>query len=159
VGPPRFCRRGRLPKEDVVTDATDRAAQEDVSPAQGEQEARDRTVLVAENDDGVRRLAQTILERAGYRVQVVVDGRAAVEAYRAAPAGIDVVFLDMNMPLLSGLDALAEMRRIEPAVRAVLTSGGQVEPTSLPPDTRFLAKPFRPADLLAAVAAALGQTP
>jgi signal transduction histidine kinase/ActR/RegA family two-component response regulator len=70
-------------------------------------------LLVA--DDGVdnQRLLRTFLERAGYRVQVVGDGRQAVDAVHAAAAAqapFDLVLMDMQMPELDGYAAVAQLR-------------------------------------------------
>jgi CheY-like chemotaxis protein len=113
---------------------------------------RVRTVLVVENDAMVRRLAETILGRGGYQVLTALDGRQAVDVYRSTP--IDVVLMDLYMPVLSGVDAMGELRRIDPQVRVVLTSGARPNLPE-PAPTVFLNKPYSPADLLAAVAAAL----
>jgi CheY-like chemotaxis protein len=115
------------------------------------------TVLVVENDPLVQRLAQTILVQEGYRVLTAADGRQAVETYRNRSTAIDVVLMDLNMPVLSGLEAAEELRRIDPTAHIVLTSGAPPEP--LPAPFGFLPKPYRPAELLAALAAALRRQP
>jgi CheY-like chemotaxis protein/two-component sensor histidine kinase len=115
------------------------------------------TVLVVENDSLVQRLAQTVLAQEGYRVLTATDGRQAVETYRNRSTPIDLVLMDLNMPVLSGLEAAEELRRIDPAVHIVLTSGAP--PEALPARFGFLSKPYRPAELLAALAAALGRKP
>jgi CheY-like chemotaxis protein len=119
------------------------------------------TVLVVDNEAVVRRLAQIVLERHGYAVLGAENGREAVEVYRRERDRIAVVLLDWLMPVLSGAEALAELRRLNPQVRVVLTSGGLLEPGMVPaeaaesaPPPVFLPKPYRSADLLAAIAAA-----
>jgi CheY-like chemotaxis protein len=111
------------------------------------------TVLLVENDGLVQRLANTVLTQQGYHVLTAVDGREAVEAYRSRAFPIDVVLMDLHMPVLSGLEAAEEMRRIDPQVRIVLTSGALQQ--GLPASHGFLPKPYRPAELLAAIAAIL----
>jgi CheY-like chemotaxis protein len=132
------------------------------SPASG---AGSVTILVVDNEAVVRNLAKTVLERHGYVVLVAADGREAVETYRHQGGRIAVVLLDWIMPVLSGADTLTELRHLSPEVRVVLTSGGLLEPGTVPPAVGafgaqtlppiFLPKPYRTADLLAAVAAAL----
>jgi CheY-like chemotaxis protein len=114
-----------------------------------------RTVLVVDNDPSLRQLVRTILERNHYIVLVAADGREAVEAYRTRTGPIDVVLLDLNMPVVSGTEAMEQLERIDPGVRVVLTSGSLMDyPGPLP--AAFLPKPYVSADLLAAVATALG---
>jgi len=66
-------------------------------------------VLVAEDDDALRRLLGMQLERLGARPTLVADGREAVEA--AAVSSFDAVVLDLRMPVLGGLDAARAIRK------------------------------------------------
>jgi PAS domain S-box-containing protein len=116
------------------------------------------TVLLADNDVDVLRVSRTVLERAGYRVLVARDGRETLDVYRRERAEVGMILLDRNMPGLSGEEVLEELRRLDPAVRVVMASGYAL--ADLRPETQanlhgFLAKPFRPADLVRAVEAAL----
>jgi signal transduction histidine kinase/ligand-binding sensor domain-containing protein/CheY-like chemotaxis protein/HPt (histidine-containing phosphotransfer) domain-containing protein len=70
-------------------------------------------VLLAEDNVVNQRLAVGILQRRGHRVTVVVNGRAALEAVERLP--FDVVLMDVQMPMLGGLEATAEIRRREAA--------------------------------------------
>ncbi|MBI4954259.1 MAG: response regulator [Myxococcales bacterium] len=81
------------------------------------------TILVAEDDEGVRRVVEHILGGAGYRVLVATDGEQAVRAFAEAAEEVQLLLLDMVMPRLGGLDALERIRALQPAVRAILTSG------------------------------------
>ncbi len=119
------------------------------------------TVLLADDDPLVRRFTETTLQRAGLQVIAVADGRAAVEAFRARRAEIDLVVLDQTMPELSGIEALAEMRTTHPDLRAVLMSG--YTPQDIAdgfPNARlsaFVQKPCHPAHLVAVVREVLSQ--
>lgn len=81
------------------------------------------TVLVADDEDAVRQVAARIFERQGCHVLTATDGREAVDAYAAHLGDIDLVVLDLTMPHLDGAQALAEIRRLDPNARVVLTSG------------------------------------
>jgi CheY-like chemotaxis protein len=122
------------------------------NPANAAGEPQGPVVLVVENDSLVQRLAQTVLSQHGYQVRIVGDGREAVEVYRTRTARIDVVLMDLNLPVLSGLEVAEQLRQIDAQVRIVLTSGAPPEDLATP--YRFVPKPYRPAELLAAVAAA-----
>jgi CheY-like chemotaxis protein len=79
--------------------------------------------VVADDDAMIRRLMTTALRRAGTFdvVAEATDGREAVEAVtRTQP---DLVVLDINMPVLNGLDALPHLRTAAPAARLVVMSG------------------------------------
>jgi two-component system, cell cycle sensor histidine kinase and response regulator CckA len=81
------------------------------------------TILLAEDDVGVRELAQQILEKAGYRVLVTANGREAVSLFARQAADIDLLLLDIVMPDLGGVEAAGLIRRIRPDVPTVLASG------------------------------------
>lgn len=66
-----------------------------------------RTVLLVEDDVVVAEIYRLALERAGYHVVVAHDGRSGLEA--AARSAPDLVFLDIRMPKLSGVEVLREL--------------------------------------------------
>jgi signal transduction histidine kinase len=116
------------------------------------------TILVAEDNDMLRTLVATFLRRHGFRVLLAQDGREAVEVFRRQRGGIDLVVLDLMMPHLSGPDALRQLRQIDPDVRAVFASGyadRQPDDDGGGAVRGFIAKPYREADLIRAVRAAL----
>jgi len=119
------------------------------------------TILLADDEEVVGRLALTILERLGYKVLSALDGAEAVDIYRQRAKDIDLVILDLAMPRLSGADALRELRTINPAV-SVLISSGYSSDEDLRTVERagvlgFIAKPYRAIDLARRVRAALDQ--
>ncbi|MCA0305534.1 MAG: response regulator [Proteobacteria bacterium] len=78
------------------------------APAASRSRARRLRILVAEDTPASQLVIRSLLERRGHRVQVVANGAEAVEAARAAP--FDLVFLDMQMPVMDGPDAAARIR-------------------------------------------------
>jgi signal transduction histidine kinase len=81
------------------------------------------TVLIVDDEEIVRRTAQATLERFGYKVLVAEDGMQAVRRFRELAAGIDVVLLDVTMPVMSGEETFRELRLIRPEVKVILSSG------------------------------------
>jgi signal transduction histidine kinase/CheY-like chemotaxis protein len=81
------------------------------------------TVLVAEDEPQLRTFAESLLKRMGLHVVSVSDGEQAVALFKQHAEEITFVLLDLTMPKLDGLKTLAEIRRLRPGVRAVLTSG------------------------------------
>jgi PAS domain S-box-containing protein len=117
-----------------------------------------RTILLADDEPMIRTLARSILEGQGYRVLLAVDGEEAVDLYRRELGLVDLVILDLTMPRLNGRDACRQLARIDPTVRVLLSSGFAADAaaaTKEPGVRGFVAKPYRPADLVAAVRAAL----
>ncbi len=80
-------------------------------------------VLLADDEPAIRNVLALALRAQGFAVRAAAGGHEAVAAYREHRAAIDVVLLDVQMPDLDGPGALAELRRIDPAVRCCLMSG------------------------------------
>jgi PAS domain S-box-containing protein len=81
------------------------------------------TVLVVDDEEAMRAMIARMMGTMGLEPVLAVDGRAAVEAFRASPGRFVMVLLDLTMPSMDGEQTLAELRRIDPAVRVVLMSG------------------------------------
>jgi two-component system cell cycle sensor histidine kinase/response regulator CckA len=109
------------------------------------------TVLLAEDEEAVRRLATMALERSGYRVIPAADGTAALEAAAAHEGPIDLLLTDVIMPGLNGRELADQFKTIHPETRVLYMSGYAGEALSaqgvLDPSVAFLAKPFVPAEL------------
>jgi CheY-like chemotaxis protein len=118
---------------------------------------RGRRLLLADDEDTVRLLAKLALEKAGYEVVTANDGRAAVELFRNTP-DVAAVVLDLTMPRLGGLDALDELRRLDPHLRVLLVSGhSEHELAGRHGAAGFLQKPYTPTELVAAVGRVLAE--
>ncbi|MFZ1681976.1 MAG: response regulator, partial [Rhizobiaceae bacterium] len=116
-------------------------------------------VLVAEDNPVNALLARVALEKAGHAVDVVNDGRAATDRI-CAEAPYDAVLMDMHMPVMDGLDAIALIRAHEEEAGApgvpilVLTADGLEETRSAAlarGANGVLTKPLDPDALVAAV--------
>jgi PAS domain S-box-containing protein len=108
-------------------------------------------ILVVDDEEMVRNLAQFSLERLGYTVEMAPEGRSAVDRFAAAPHRFDVVLLDLTMPLMNGEEALHRMQAIRPGVRVILSSGySETEAMERFGDRSlagFLQKPYTPSSL------------
>jgi len=89
------------------------------------------TILLAEDNEGLREAAQGMLQRLGYRVILATNGTEAVELFKANAGKIDLVILDIVMPHLSGPAAYSQMASIQPEFRAVFATGYTAETASL----------------------------
>jgi CheY-like chemotaxis protein len=117
------------------------------------------TILLVEDEDGVRELAAEILGSLGYRVLAAADGPAAVARARRE-SRIDLLFTDVLLPKgMNGRQLADELCRERPGLRVLYASGysedvvehrGQLEP-----GLGFLAKPYANDQLAQAVRAAL----
>lgn len=80
-------------------------------------------VMVVDDEQILRQIAREILEEIGFDVLLAEDGEEAVALYKKKHEQIRVVLLDMLMPKLSGNEVYVKMRKINPDVKVILTSG------------------------------------
>ncbi len=115
------------------------------------------TILVADDDPGLRESLERTLTREGYGVVMASDGRAALE--RLQSGSIDLVLTDLKMPGLSGLDLLRAAKAMSPDIDVILlTAFGTVEEAVKAMKEGaydFLSKPFRREQLLKLIDKAL----
>jgi nitrogen-specific signal transduction histidine kinase/CheY-like chemotaxis protein len=118
--------------------------------AEGQPAGAGRVLLVDDEED-VRGVVHAMLDTLGYEVIEARDGLEALEIFRCRAAEIDLVILDLVMPHLTGEATLERIRRIAPAVPAILISGydesGRIREIVDAGFGGFLQKPFRRQDL------------
>ena len=89
-------------------------------------------VLVMDDEPGIRRVVQLLLRRQGVDTTLTCDGDACVRAYQEALASgqpFDLVILDLTVPNgMGGKDTIAELRKLDPHVRAIVSSGYSDDP-------------------------------
>lgn len=111
------------------------------------------TLLLVDDEPGVRGVAEALLKRQGYRILVASNGREALEIYESERGEVDLIMLDLTMPVLSGRETFAEIRKRDANVPVLICSGYLVdlnafeEETGYCPDG-FVQKPYR-IDLMA----------
>jgi PAS domain S-box-containing protein len=118
-------------------------------------------VLLADDEDLVLRLGEAVLQRYGFDVRTACDGRQAVEIFRAEGEGIDLIVLDMMMPVMGGEEALRLIREIDEEVPVIVCSGyNEVEVIRRFTAERvgaFLQKPYTASVLVEKVRELLGK--
>lgn len=114
-------------------------------------------LLVVDDEASIREVLKQVLGYEGYRVELAASGGAALTAYRAQP--FDLVFLDVKMQGIDGLDTLEQLRAIDPDVRVVMISGHGTIATAVQAVKQgafdFLEKPLDSDRLLVTVQRAL----
>jgi CheY-like chemotaxis protein len=110
------------------------------------------TVLLVEDDAGLRDLVCEVLEGAGYTVLVAESGARALEIAGEYPGAIQLLVTDVIMPGLSGRNAAEQIRAARPEMDLLFISGYTSEAIEkhgvLEPGAKFLTKPFRTEELL-----------
>jgi PAS domain S-box-containing protein len=116
-------------------------------------------VLVVDDDPSVRDVAQRLLASLGCRTTAFADGVRCLEFYRQSFRDVDVVLLDMAMPLMTGRETFLKMREINPAIIALLASGYSLDreaQSMIDEGVRgFVQKPYSRATLLTSLTEAL----
>ncbi len=95
------------------------------APSQPETTARGghECILLAEDEEVIRDMAQLGLESKGYTVLTAPDGATALSTFRQRQEEIDLVIADMMMPCIGGPELFARMKEIDPGVRVIVSSG------------------------------------
>jgi len=109
------------------------------------------SILVVDDEEIIRDVLTEMLQEMGFRVVAACDGLEGLDLYRRLWDQLDLVILDMVMPKLSGKETFVEMKRINPSIRAILSTGFAED--SVARDaldrgiTGFIKKPYRIQDL------------
>ena len=114
---------------------------------------------MVDDEDAIRSTTRRTLEHAGYLVVEAANGAAAVAAFARFQEQIDVVLIDMMMPVMDGPSAIHALRSLDPHARIVAASGlhgnGKTTRAANAGVRHFLPKPYTSAGLLQAIAEAL----
>jgi CheY-like chemotaxis protein len=129
--------------------AVERPAEGDVVPAPAAvTPGRGETVLVVEDDEGVRWMTRRVLEGAGYRVKEAAEGAAALELLQRDGAAVRMVLTDVVMPGMGGRELAARLAGLRPDLPVIFTSGytdGEIVRRGLlAPGAVIVHKPFTP---------------
>lgn len=140
----------------VYLPATNQAVKEKmVTTMEVEAWRGDGRVLVVDDDLRVRSVACSFIEMLNFDVLTADDGKEGLEQFSQQHHELVAVLLDMTMPVLGGVEAMAGMRQIDPSVPIILVSGySEVEAGTLVSGDRpdaFLQKPFKAKELKAAL--------
>jgi len=110
------------------------------------------TVLVADDEAIMRSMVERLLKRTGLRVLLAADGVEAVNLFKLHAHEITFVLFDLTMHKLDGAKTLAELRRVKPKVKAVLTSGSNAaschQRSTQEGFVAFIPKPYDAANLI-----------
>ncbi len=81
------------------------------------------TILLADDENVIRIISGAMIRKMGYKVITAENGRDALDKYSTSRSEIDLVILDMIMPEMNGLEAFREIRKIDPEVKVLFSSG------------------------------------
>jgi len=131
----------------VSTAREETATRREEAPARGTE-----TVLLAEDDGSLRKLSRTVLTEFGYAVIEAVDGEDAVRKFRENKDVIHILLFDLVMPKMNGKEAYGEIRKIQPDMKVIFSSGYAPDivrqKASLEDGAHLIYKPMSPMALL-----------
>lgn len=81
------------------------------------------TILVVDDDHYVRRMLIRLLGCLGYKVVMATNGLEAVNAFQKSHENVDLILLDVNMPVMDGREAFYEFRKINPEIKILVFTG------------------------------------
>jgi Signal transduction histidine kinase len=109
------------------------------------------TILIIDDESMILNVGKEMLKTLGYTIQIAHDGPTAIDFYKKDPESIDLVILDMVMPEMGGGEVFDELKKINPQVKVLLSSGyslnGQASRIINRGCVGFLQKPFTLRDI------------
>ena len=110
------------------------------------------TILLVDDEDSVRKLGEAILRRFGYTVLTASNGQEGMELFARESKRIDLVILDLIMPLMGGRSCLQEIMEFAPGTKVIIASGyaanGEVEQALRDGGKTSVRKPYEAVQLL-----------
>ena len=135
--------------------------QQDGTPVVATHPIASGCILVIDDEKSVREVVRDILEMNDHKVLVAQNGQIGLEVFKQHQAEIDVVLLDMQMPIMNGAETFQALRAFDPNVKVILSSGyNEIEATRRFVGqglAAFLQKPYDLDALLNKVQAILAQ--
>jgi PAS domain S-box-containing protein len=142
-----------LPAIESTQAAPPKPARDDLPAGNGE------LVLVIDDENAIREVARETLNAFGYRAMVANDGAEAIAIFAAHREEVRVVITDMMMPYMDGPATIRALRRLDPKVRIIATSGLKADDKTAEAAqlgvAAFLQKPYTAEALLKTVATEL----
>jgi hypothetical protein len=126
-------------------------AENELPPNQPPKRAAIETILLAEDEPGVRELVKQTLEQLGYRVLEAADGYEALRVVEQHPGHIHLLLTDVIMPLMNGHELATRLRSVRPGTKVLYMSGYADDVLAFHgidrPETAFVQKPFTASEL------------
>ena len=124
---------------------------ETVSTVSVHSEKEGGTILLVEDEQHLRDMGTALLEAMGFSAVTAQHGREALEIYRKRSDEIDVVLLDLIMPVMGGIETYTELRKTDSTLPIIICSGYGIETVAdvieNDPHAGFVHKPYKPQQL------------
>ena len=107
-----------------------------------------KTILLVDDEESIMFFLQKLLIREGYNIIKANNGKEAVEIYKSNPDNIDLILMDITMPIMSGIEACKELSTHDPDVTILMMSAYSKESFEEMDNINFIRKPIYPTDLM-----------
>jgi len=107
------------------------------------------TILLVDDDRSILSVGQEVLEGLNYRVLTASNGQEAMEVFNLNAPSVQLVVIDVVMPVMSGVDAVREMRRLQPDLKVIFATGyerDQLRTSDRMDVETVMSKPFKVKD-------------
>jgi two-component system cell cycle sensor histidine kinase/response regulator CckA len=120
-------------------------------------------ILIVDDEEIIRVLATKILQRSGQATLTADTPVNGLYLVSENPSSVNLVILDFSLPGMSGVDLLAEIRKLVPDMPCIFSSGYPISESDVPDEIRnktfYLQKPYKPQQLTELVQEILGKVP
>ncbi len=103
-----------------------------------------KTILLVDDEESIMFFLQKLLIREGYNIIKASNGKEAIEIYKLNPDKIDLILMDITMPVMSGIDAYKELTKHNQDVTILLMSAYSQESFEEMENINFIRKPIFP---------------
>jgi two-component system, cell cycle sensor histidine kinase and response regulator CckA len=131
-----------FPAEKILTE------NEELKTPQSLPKSNGTTILIVDDEPFIRQMSETFLKSCGYKILTAKDGTEAIALFSECKDEISAVLMDMMMPSLDGKSAIAELKKIDPQVKILVTSGLDLSNDGI---GTFLRKPYTTEELAIAL--------
>ncbi len=104
-------------------------------------------ILIIDDEEMIRSLAERILQRDSHTVLTAENGTIAIELFTQQKETIDIIIVDLHLDDMDGIDILTEIRKISAHIPSIISSGNNFDKNDLPENLRqnifFLPKPYK----------------
>jgi len=129
----------------------------------GGQDMQKYSLLVVEDNKTNQFIAKSILESEGFKVSFADNGEIGVNKYRESSDTVDLILMDLHMPVMNGYDAAQKIREMDGAIPIVAMTAdaitGVVEQCKAHGINHYISKPFDPEELIKLIKDILKETP
>lgn len=110
-----------------------------------------KTILLVDDEESLMFFLQKLLVREGYKIIMAGNGKEAIDLYKSNSDNINLILMDITMPVMGGIEAYQELVKLNPNVIILLMSAYSKDSFKDIAGLNFIRKPIFPTDLIAKI--------